>query len=179
MMTKPIRVFNRGRNNYNFNISMNNKPHLNVHCTKFLGVYIDNKLSWKDHVQYVSAQILRDVGILSKLKFTRLPQRALRLIYLSLYLPHLSYCCSIWSSTTKSILNKLFILQKRAVRHITCSGPRDETSGLFASLNFLLHDVVNMSLVIFTFRCLNKLLLSSFSSSDNLNNSVHNYYTRV
>ncbi|KAJ8019368.1 hypothetical protein HOLleu_42077 [Holothuria leucospilota] len=111
-------VFNKGRNNYNFNISMNNKPLLNVHCTKFLGVYIDDKLSWKDHVQYVSVQISRGVGILSKLKFT-LPQRALRLIYLSLVLPHLSYCCSIWSGTTKSILNKHFILQKRAVRPIT------------------------------------------------------------
>ncbi|KAJ8044616.1 RNA-directed DNA polymerase from mobile element jockey [Holothuria leucospilota] len=157
-------VFNKGRNNYNFNISMNNKPLLNVHCTKFLGVYIDDKLSWKDHVQYVSAQISKGIGILSKLKFT-LPQRALRLIYLSLVLPHLSYCCSIWSGTTKSILNKLFILQKRAVRHITCSAPRDETSGLFASLNLLkFHDVVNISLIIFTFRCLNKLLPSSFSS---------------
>ena len=76
-------VISSRRNNYNFNISMNNVPLLKVRCTKFLGVYIDDKLLWEDHVKYISSHISRGVGILSKLKFT-LPQRALRLIYLSL-----------------------------------------------------------------------------------------------
>ena len=171
-------VFSIGKNCNNFNISMNNVPLERVKRAKFLGVYIDDKLSWGDHISYVATQVSKGVGILAKLKFT-LPLKALRLIYLSLILPQLSYCCSVWSGANKSILNKLLILQKRAVRHITCSASRDPTSSLFASLNLLkLPDVITLSLVIFTYRCLNNLLPTSFSTFYTTDSHVHPYYTR-
>lgn len=59
-------AFTRGRNKYNFIISMNNVPLLKIHCTTF----------WGDHVKYVSAQMSRGVGILRKLRYT-LPQRVI------------------------------------------------------------------------------------------------------
>ena len=36
---------------------------------KFLGVMIDEHLTFKNHVQYISKKISRSVGILNKLKF--------------------------------------------------------------------------------------------------------------
>ena len=35
-----------------------------VKCTKFLGVYIDNKISWKKHIDYTSGKVSRGIGII-------------------------------------------------------------------------------------------------------------------
>ena len=37
-----------------------------VNCTKFLGVYIDDKLNWKKHISYISGKISRGLGIVLK-----------------------------------------------------------------------------------------------------------------
>jgi len=57
---------------------------------KYLGVLLDNKLSWKPHVQKVTTHLSRASGILSKLKYyTTLP--ALKVVYNSLIHPYLNY----------------------------------------------------------------------------------------
>ena len=117
-------VFRNSRINLDLYIHINDKPLVRATKVKFLGVFIDSNLSWHDQVNHISSNVARAVGILSKLKFI-LPRNILRCVYLSLIVPHLSYCCSIWSACNKSLLNKLFILQKRAIRHITHSDPRD------------------------------------------------------
>ena len=37
-----------------------------VQHTKFLGVLLDQKLSWKNHIQYISAKVSKSIGILCK-----------------------------------------------------------------------------------------------------------------
>ena len=42
-----------------------------IHCvksTKFLGVIIDNRLRWNDHITYVNNKILKSLGILYKIR---------------------------------------------------------------------------------------------------------------
>ena len=58
--------------------SSKNKPHLDKNInvdgknnnktskTKFLGVIIDNKLSWKDHTLYISRKLARITGVILK-----------------------------------------------------------------------------------------------------------------
>ena len=41
-----------------------------VDSTKFLGLHIDNDLSWKTHINYLSKILSRNTGILNKLKHT-------------------------------------------------------------------------------------------------------------
>ena len=57
---------------------------------RYLGVLLDNKLSWKPHVQRVKTQLSRACGILSKLiHYTTLP--VLKVVYNSLIHPYLNY----------------------------------------------------------------------------------------
>lgn len=56
----------------------------------YLGVMIDNHLSWKHHINYVALKISRNSGILSKLKHF-VPPKTLFGIYNSLIFPYLSY----------------------------------------------------------------------------------------
>ena len=56
----------------------------------FLGLTIDQHLTWNGHVQKISNKISRSLGIMCKLK-RLLPQNILRILYNSLILPHLQY----------------------------------------------------------------------------------------
>ena len=64
---------------------------------------------------------------------TFLPQQVLRILYNSLILSHLQYCILTWGFKS----DRLFKLQKRAVRIITCSKYHDHTEPLLKALNLL------------------------------------------
>ena len=163
---------------YVFNINMNGEPVVRVENTKFLGVYIDSRLTWKEHIHYISKQISKGIGIMSKLKFM-LPQKIMRTIYLSLVYPYLTYCSTIWYGTTKSNLSRLQVLQKRAVRMIAMTHYRTRTSPIFAKLNILkLNDIFTLNIATFTYRYHKSLLPSRFENVHTTNQSVHTYNTR-
>ena len=56
----------------------------------FLGMTIDQNITWTSHIRKISIKILRVIGVLGKLKRI-FPQHILRLIYNSLIHPHLIY----------------------------------------------------------------------------------------
>ena len=51
-----------------------------VDNTKFLGVYIDQHLTWKTHVNFIAAKISNSVGLLYKAKYY-LPSKSLLTLY--------------------------------------------------------------------------------------------------
>ena len=163
---------------WDVSICLNDKVIDKVNSTTFLGVCIDSNLSWSDHINSISNKISRGVGILSKLKHF-LPRTVLRSLYQTLVLPHLQYCCSVWSSASNFHLNRLFLLQKRAVRHITNSFYRASTSKLFFSLNLLkLQDIIDINLATIAYRAYNNTLPSSFSTIFKTNKETHSHNTR-
>ena len=89
-----------------------------VKKTKFLGVYIDENLLFKDHILYVKGKISRSLGILYKSrKF--FDSETLLMLYNSFIYPHFTYCLSVWGNTCKSYLSPIISLQDRAVRLIS------------------------------------------------------------
>ncbi|KAJ8031244.1 hypothetical protein HOLleu_27915 [Holothuria leucospilota] len=135
-------------------------------------------LSWNEHVCNILSKIAKIVSILGRLKYI-VPRNALRSIYLALIYPHLNYCSIAWSSTSRSLFDKLNVLQKRAIRHTTCAKPRDHTSVCFKSLNLLkCTDIFNTNIATFTYRSLHGLLPSQFSNYFSYNFSVHYHNTR-
>ena len=77
----------------------------------FLGITIDQKITWTPHIRKISIKISRVIGVLRKLKHI-FPQHILRLIYNSLIHPHLIYGLTLWRFKHKRIT----ILQKKAIR---------------------------------------------------------------
>ena len=53
-----------------------------VTCCKYLGIYVDNHLVWKNHIDYVYTKILKFVSIFYKLR-ENLNSRILQMIYFS------------------------------------------------------------------------------------------------
>ena len=98
--------------------------------TKFLGVIIDNKLSWKNHIKHVVGKVSRGIGMILKAR-KLLNQDALITLYYSFIFPYFVYCNHVWGSTYESSWEKLHPLQKKIVRIIYRKGPRYHTDPLF------------------------------------------------
>ena len=91
-------LFTNCRREHNFNICINNCEIDMVYKTKLLGVVIDSKLNWKDHVAMVQSKLSKSIAIMHKAKHL-LDRRYGMVLYFSLFLPYLSYCCEVWGNT--------------------------------------------------------------------------------
>lgn len=106
----------------------------------FLGFVIDENISFDPHIQSISNKVARSLGILNKLK-RFLPHHILLMLYNSLILPHLQYAILCWGFKN----SRLFKLQKRAIRIITCSKYNAHTDPLFKKMNLLkISDLYNI-----------------------------------
>ena len=79
--------------------------------TKFLGINIDNNVTWKAHINYITTKISKGVGVLLRLS-KELSHNILILIYNTILLPYLTYCCIIWGFTYQTYINKILTIQK-------------------------------------------------------------------
>lgn len=87
---------------------------------KFLGITIDENLTWKKQIDIVCKSCARSIGVLNKVKLF-LPEQALFKLYCTLVLPYLNYGLLLWGDTSKLYINKVLKLQKRALRSISNS----------------------------------------------------------
>ena len=143
---------------------INNEIVSRVLSTKFLGILIDNKLSWHEHINYISLKISRSLHVMNSIKYL-IPKQALLSLYYSLIYPHLNYCTIVWGSAGKSALNGpsplngLKLMQKRAVRIISKNQRLAHTEPIFNNLRLLkLEDIYNFSCLTFMYKFKNNLL---------------------
>ena len=104
--------------------------------TKFLGVIIDNKLKWNDHITYVKSKISKTIGLFYKMR-QYLGRKALVNLYYSLVFPYLIYCNEIWGNASSVHLDPIIKIQKRFVRIITYSDYLSSSEPIFQTLNIL------------------------------------------
>ena len=84
-----------------------------VSSTKFLGVIIDENLTWKNHIDAISKTISRYVGMLTKLKHF-VSENILYSLNCTLILPYINYGVLIWGNTCKiRYLNSITGLSER------------------------------------------------------------------
>ena len=81
----------------------------------FLGVILDENLSWKPHILNVSRKISKSLGIIYKSSFG-LSAGSLRTLYFSLVYPYLIYCITVWGSTYQTNLKRIITLQKKVIK---------------------------------------------------------------
>ena len=109
----------------------------------FLGIVINEFLTWSDHILYISQKINPVVGLLNILKH-QLPTRILKMIYNSLILSRLHYGNILWGGNPGSLIK----LNKRAFRAIVNAGINTHTSPICKKLWMLsLPDIHQMKLL--------------------------------
>lgn len=141
--------------------------------TKFLGVYIDNHLSWNNHIQNICMKVSKGAGVLNRLRQI-LPRSTLVTLYNTLILPYLTYCNVIWGSTHASRIQPLYLLQKRAIRYICNADYLQHTAPLFTTLNALsIYDINRYYVGIFIFNWLHDNAPSTFRNYFQLRNDPY------
>ena len=129
-------IFKNKHNNkadLHFKIEIDNIHIEKVEVTKFLGILIDNNLSWKAQTNHITKIVSKYNGIIRKVR-PFLNKDSLHTLYNTLVLPYLSYCTIVWGDKNNSNLDPLVITQKKIIRTCTNSIWLEHTTPLFLSL---------------------------------------------
>ena len=136
------------------NLCLNNCQLKYVSNINFLGIIIDDTLSWKTHIQHIGNKLSKTCGVLCTLK-RYLPTHILKLIYCSLILPHLYYGAGIWSYRN---CHRIKTLQKQALRHVNLSKYNAHSQPLCAKLGVLLFDdICNLTCLKMAYNIFNRV----------------------
>ena len=114
-------------------IKVNDVSILRANSVKFLGVVVDEQLSFKYHIENVARKLAIGIGFLYRGREV-LGRKELLLLYNMLLLPHINYCNLVWGINYTTNLHKIQILQKRAVRVILGLGYSDPVTHRFHEL---------------------------------------------
>ena len=117
-------------------LKINNVVLPRVAATKFLGIIIDDKLSWKPHIQSVKSKLSSVLSIMYKAS-KLINTTGMYTLYCSLFHPYLSYCNEIWGNTYTSNVKCLFTLQKKAIRLICNADRLAHTNAMFKYMSIL------------------------------------------
>ena len=159
-------------------VKINSKPIECKQSIKFLGVIIDQHLTWKDHINTIASKISRSIGVISKARYF-ISQTSLLQLYYSLVYPYLYYGNVVWGSTYKTRLKRLLILQKRIIRIITNSPFDAHTTPLFKKLSLLkIDDIHSLQIALFMHSVHFNSIPNTFQNLFKKNSEVHNYATR-
>ena len=114
----------------------NKHPSTDSQAYKLLGIYLDENLTFDRNTAYLTSKISKSIYFINRAKHF-LPLKALLTLYHSLVHSHLLYCPLIYSCTSKSNLEKLTKIQKKALRIVTNSSYREHTAPLFTKHQIL------------------------------------------
>ena len=138
---------------------------------KFVGVHLDEHLTWQYHINHVRGKAASANYALSKLR-NLLPMNVKYTIYNSLFRSHIEFNILCWGRSQYKDIHKITTLQKRAVRYIANLKYNSHTGIYFKKLNILkFNDLVKLNQANFMYRYVYNKLPSSFDNFfDKLNN---------
>jgi hypothetical protein len=141
--------------------------------TKFLGIYLDEFLTWKPHIKHVKNKISRALFAIKQVKHV-LPHETLRTLYLALIHPHISYGIMAWGSANASTLHPVKVLQKRAMRMIHNSAYNSHTDPMLKNAKILkIDDLYEYQAALFMFDYTKHNLPISFDSVFKFRYEIH------
>ena len=143
---------------------------------KFLGVIIDENITWRNHINYLSNKISKNIGVMYRARrFLNLQN--MKSLYFSLIHSYINYGNIAWGSTNKTKLLKLHKHQKHAGRIIFFKRRTSPSRNLMKKLNILNTYQINLyQNLIFMYQHKSQTLPSVFQNI--LKKINHKYPTR-
>ena len=85
--------------------------------TRFLGVTFDSQLNWNAHITQLQKKLKVSFATIKRIS-EYIPSSNHKNIYNTIFESHLLYCISVWGGAKKKSIEKIFTLQKRAIRFL-------------------------------------------------------------
>jgi len=132
---------------------------------KFLGVFIDPHLTFRDHIKYVNQKLATGLFFLRSVKHI-LNEKSLKYLYYALIHCNIIYAIHIYSSATENLMKSILLKRKNAVRIISNSKYNAHTEPLFKNLRIIpFTDLIEFFKVQFMHSFKNDFLPSSFQNT--------------
>ena len=148
-----------------------------VQESKFLGIIIDSRISWRPHIQKIITKISQTIGIIGRARvFMSQPQLAL--LYNTMVLPHLQYCLINWGNfrtdSNCKLGKKLLTLQKCLVRIVNHAPGLSHADPLFYKQGSLkIEDLYEQSVRMFSYKLFKNALPQEIADIFPKNNHCH------
>jgi hypothetical protein len=148
---------------------------------KYLGIVLDNKLKWTEHINLIYKKLIKFISIFYKIR-NKLPDKLLKNIYFAFVYPHILYGIEIYANTCSSYLDKLSKLNNKILRILQNKPLSTPIYELYVNYNTLpLHDLQSQQILILVHKFLfhNHTLPEVFTRYFTINKFIHNYNTRT
>ena len=84
-----------------FTLKLNNTIIYESTKLRYIGVILDNKLTWKYHIHELKKKLNMATGIINKPKDNAVPEKALLTVYFAIFQSHLNFGLSLWGRHKK------------------------------------------------------------------------------
>jgi hypothetical protein len=116
--TKWMRIGKRGQVE-NQSVTIDNQVIEQVDSFKYLGVVIDNRLSFGPHIEYTVKKVAKKIGYMYRTCYG-MDRWTKTTIYQTIIAPYFEYCSSVLFLCNQGDMHKLQVLQNKAMRFILC-----------------------------------------------------------
>ena len=160
-------------------LSFQNEIIKQVKSTKFLGIIVDENLTWNYHLKYVCCQLSKGLFVLRTSK-NCLPQWTKKMLYYSYFFSHLTYGLTLWGPMcTMAYSNRILSSQKKAVRLVDNAVYNAETAPIFKKYKMLrFSHVVDLDLAKLAFSYSKNMLPKPIMGLFSRGSDFHRYNTR-
>ena len=142
-----------GKSTHHYDLKFNGAPIDIKEHLKILGVHLDNKLTFQEHISEILKKVFAKIAALRRLK-RLVPSSTLLVLYRSFVLSHFEYCNSLLIGIGKTLNKKLEDANHYGLRTIMNLGRsiNYESTLRIADINTLEHRRIEQSLTIF-YKC--------------------------
>ena len=117
-------------------------------------MYLDNLLSWHQHIDYLYGKLIKFTSLFYKLRAI-VPYSCLKMLYFSFIHPHLLYGIEIYANTDQTYLNKLCILNNKLIRILFSKSKFTHVCELYTCVNSLpINKLHEFQILCFVHKCL-------------------------
>ena len=163
--------------NYDLKLKIDGKKIIPSCFVKYLGILIDCHLNWQFQVNNLSAKLSHAIGMLKKIRHY-VKFDTLRMIYHGICSSILLYGSQIWGQSNNYTINKLQILQNKALRVINFKHAQSSVTPLYKECKILkLADNIKLQNFLFAYDNLKNNLPSSLKDSLSSVDSIHLHET--
>ena len=104
--------------------------------TKFLGLYLDKELNWSVHMNKLCNKLSSSLFALRIVK-NKLEAHSLIQVYYAIFESHIRYGIIFWGNSSKTNVNKILLIQKKAIRVLAGLQYKDSCREYFVSLKIM------------------------------------------
>lgn len=125
-----------------------------VNVTKYLGLYLDEYLTWDVHVTKLCKSLMRYFGIFKNLRDS-ITNSVARQLYHAFIYSRIDYGVQVYGSCSNKLLSKIQILSNKLLKFLLKRHPRTPTNHLYNELKILkVTDIFEVNVLAFVKKCL-------------------------